>query len=48
MSDYYAYPQLYESEYGHDDHANANADANPNANENDGDKTETTNSDDIE
>ena len=48
MSDYYAYPQLYESEYGQDDHANANADANPNANENDGDKTETTNSDDIE
>ena len=44
MSDYYVYPQLYESEYGQDDHANAAA----NANADDGDKTETTYSDDIE
>ena len=42
MYDYYAYPQLYESDYGQDDHENANANAD------DGDKTETTNSDDIE
>ena len=44
MYDYYEYPQLYESNYGQDDHANANAIVNAD----DGDKTETTNSDDIE